>query len=88
LAQKETVDFGSLPDFEGEAPDLDGCLAVMTRALERIGLRHLCLVRLTPPEAPLQVVRVLVPGLEDFDHRVWCVGRRLWEYVDGLPVSP
>jgi ribosomal protein S12 methylthiotransferase accessory factor len=49
-------------------------------ALRREGLRHVVRIRLTEPDYPFQVVRVVVPGAEAYEHELKRVGPRLLRY--------
>ena len=65
-----------------EAPaDLKSAQDRLLRALAKNGFRHVLRVIYTPKTFPLQVVRILVPGLECFNETTARVGLRLRNYV-------
>ena len=59
-------------------------IASMTTAIRRVHATRVLRVCYTPPSLPLQVVRVLVPGLEFFTMTSGRVGRRLGDHVSRL----
>lgn len=65
-------------------PDLDAMLAGLVAAVKRVHATRVLRVIYTPSTLPLQVVRVLVPGLEMFALSVARVGRRLGQHVSQL----
>ncbi len=73
---------------EVEAPPpsrtLAGLVASMTAAIQQVHATRVLRVCYTPPSLPLQVVRVLVPGLEFFTMTSGRVGRRLGDHVSRL----
>jgi ribosomal protein S12 methylthiotransferase accessory factor len=77
----QSIRFTELPDHSGVATDLASALDVLVDALVRNGLGHVLRVIYTPPDWPLQVVRILVPGLECFTETTKRVGVRLRNYV-------
>ena len=71
-------------ETDDHTPALDGlesAAGVMLAALGRNGFRRVLRVGYTPARFPLQVVRVLVPGLECFTETTARVGPRLRDYV-------
>lgn len=73
--------FGSIPDHARTATDISSALDVLLDALARNGFKHVLRVSYTPPDLPLQVLRVLVPRLECFSETTRRVGVRLRDYV-------
>lgn len=73
--------FSSIPDHAGTATDLSSALDVLMDTLARNGFQHVLRVVYTPPDLPLQVLRVLVPRLECFTEATTRVGVRLRDYV-------
>jgi ribosomal protein S12 methylthiotransferase accessory factor len=55
--------------FESDILDLLGCI-------QRAGLPNVVVFDLTPPDFPIFVVRVLVPGLEGYMHHGYQPGHR------------
>jgi ribosomal protein S12 methylthiotransferase accessory factor len=64
--------------------DLEGLLAALVAAIRRVHQTRVLRVTYTPKELSLQVVRVLVPGLEFFTLASARVGRRLGDHVSSL----
>ncbi|HSU17055.1 YcaO-like family protein [Longimicrobium sp.] len=80
-SQGERMDYDAVPELAGDASSVDEALAAaMERLLER-GVRHVCLVNLSRPGEPLQVVRVIVPRLEYLDRESHRVGPRLQAFI-------
>jgi ribosomal protein S12 methylthiotransferase accessory factor len=79
--QDVIVDFETIPDSSNSATDLSAALQVMLEMLERNGIRRVLRVIFTSPEDPLQVMRVLAPGLECFNPTTARLGVRLRDYV-------
>jgi ribosomal protein S12 methylthiotransferase accessory factor len=71
------VDYGDIPDCAARVSDLASALATMVEALATAGLKKIYRVVYTPPEYPVQVVRVIVPGLELHSKDTLRVGPRL-----------
>jgi len=76
-----TVNFETLSDLSGVATDLQSSLNVLITILRRNGFKHVLRIVYTPRELPLQVVRILVPGLECFTEATARIGLRLRDYV-------
>ena len=76
-----TITYGSIPDWSTHAVDLQASLDVLMDSLRRNGFRHVLRTVYTPPGFPLQVVRILVPGLECFTETTSRIGVRLRNYV-------
>jgi ribosomal protein S12 methylthiotransferase accessory factor len=74
------IDFAEVPDHAARAADIPAATALLVDALERNGFRRILRVVYTPPDLPLQVVRILVPGLECLVGLVNRVGRRLKDF--------
>ena len=79
--QSPRTAFSDVPDRMPESQELDAVLTVLLEAVGRVGVRHVLRIVYTPPTFPIQVVRVLVPGLELFGGSSARVGRRLRDYV-------
>jgi ribosomal protein S12 methylthiotransferase accessory factor len=75
------IQFRKIHDYSEVARDLESALEVLLSALAKNGFKHVLRVVYTPPEFPLQVVRVLVPGLECFNETTKRIGLRLRDYV-------
>jgi ribosomal protein S12 methylthiotransferase accessory factor len=76
------VDFAATIDRSAEATDIPAATAVLVRGLEAQGLRRILRVVYTPADYPVQVVRVLVPGLENYAAGHRRVGPRLRAFAD------
>ena len=79
--QDKLIDFEEIPDSSDSATDLSSALELMLGLLEQNGVRRVLRVVFTLPEHPLQVLRVLAPGLECFNQTSRRVGVRLRNYV-------
>ena len=73
--------FKNISDRSGSATDLESALAVLIDSLARNGFTRVLRVLYTPRKSALQVVRILVPGLECFTEATARVGFRLRNYV-------
>ena len=74
-------DFEKIPDRSESVTDLASALDLMLGMLERNGIRRVLRVVFTSPDHPLQVLRVLAPGLECFNPTSARIGVRLRDYV-------
>lgn len=79
--QDAIVDFETIPDRSDSVTDLSSALESMLGMLERNGIRRVLRVVFTSPDHPLQVLRVLAPGLECFNPTTARIGVRLRDYV-------
>jgi ribosomal protein S12 methylthiotransferase accessory factor len=70
----DAVDFATLPSLPGA--ELADDLATMVSAVTGANLPRILVADLTQAELKLQVVKVLVPGIERYSFRANCVGRR------------
>lgn len=75
------IDFENIPDSSDSVTDLFSALVLMLEMLERNGIRRVLRVVFTSPDHPLQVMRVLAPGLECFNPTTARIGVRLRDYV-------
>lgn len=75
------IDFKKIPDKSSSVTDLSSALELMLGMLERNGIRRVLRVVFTSPDHPLQVLRVLAPGLECFNPTTARIGVRLRDYV-------
>ena len=76
-----SIDFEEIPDLSAVATDLQSSLDVVVSILRRNGFENILRVVYTSPELSLQVVRILVPGLECFTETTARIGVRLRDYV-------
>ena len=76
-----SIRFGRVPDHSRVATDLKSAYNVLMDTLTGNGFKHVLRVVYTPPDLPLQVLRVLVPRLECFTETTARVGVRLRDYV-------
>jgi ribosomal protein S12 methylthiotransferase accessory factor len=79
------ISFGEVPEPAIDASDFASALETLRRALEHAGMSCVLRVRYTAWDADLQVVRILVPGLEHFTETNRRIGARLRDFVQGLP---
>lgn len=75
------ISFQSIGDLSASATNLQSSLDVLMTILRRDGFKHILRIVYTPSELPLQVVRILVPGLECFTEATARIGLRLRDYV-------
>jgi ribosomal protein S12 methylthiotransferase accessory factor len=74
-------DFSTIPNGAGDCGSLDEVLEALRVRLKRAGIARALRVVLTPPDAPMHVVRVIVPRLENFTFLLPRVGARLARYL-------
>jgi len=82
--RREAIDFRTIPDYAASAATLESCFETLRRSLRAAGFERICRVAFTAALDPVQVVRVLVPGLESFGCFLPRVGRRLSEFAEHL----
>lgn len=75
------IHFGRIRDRSEVAVDLQSALETLLDALAGNGFRRVLRVIYTPQKSPLQVVRIIVPGLECFTETTARIGLRLRNYV-------
>jgi len=73
--------FGRIRDRSDVGFDLQSAFETLLNALEGNGFKRLLRVIYTPRKSPLQVVRIIVPGLESFTETTARIGLRLRNYV-------
>jgi ribosomal protein S12 methylthiotransferase accessory factor len=76
------LNFSEVPDYGDRVNDIESALALVLEKLAKNGLRWALRAELSPPDLPVKVVRVLVPGCEVFAHGVQRMGPRLLEYMN------
>jgi ribosomal protein S12 methylthiotransferase accessory factor len=76
-----TVLFESIDDRSADCTDLDHAWSALTGLLKEAGIGAPLVVPLTPEHLQVQVVRVIAPGLEQFEPGCHRVGLRLMEAV-------
>lgn len=79
--QDHPISFTAIPDADSGTRGLASALAYMQRKLADQGMDSICRVVYTNRHDLLQVVRVCVPGLEQFNATTRRFGRRLRDYV-------
>ena len=77
----KSISFKRTDDQSKLARDLDSALEFLMTVLENNGFRHVLKIVYTPERFPLQVVRIIVPGLECFNETTTRIGPRLRDYV-------
>ena len=75
------VHFGRIRDRSEVAVDLQSAFETLLDALDGNGFNRVLRVIYTPRKSPLQVVRIIVPGLESFTETTARIGLRLRNYV-------
>lgn len=78
------IDFTQVPCLRHAAPTVVDALTLLLSVLRDKGIRAVCRVSMTPADADLHVVRVLVPRLEFFNESTTRIGTRLRDYVAAL----
>ncbi len=63
-ADKPSVSFADVVDRSAESTTLEDTLALIAGEVRAAGMHRFLRVVLTPPDSPLAVVRMIVPGLE------------------------
>lgn len=76
-----SLEFAEIPDCEGALDSIESSLDILVSSLRSAGMRKICRVTFTTPQDPLQVIRMVVPGLEFFTAAAPRFGLRLSEYV-------
>jgi ribosomal protein S12 methylthiotransferase accessory factor len=80
-ADGDSISFKKTFDQSKVATDLDSALKFLMTILAKNGFRHVLRTIYTPKHFPLQVVRIIVPGLECFNETTTRIGPRLRDYV-------
>jgi ribosomal protein S12 methylthiotransferase accessory factor len=78
-SESRKIDFEDVPDRK--ITSLDEAQASMFEGLLSTGMNHVAYVQLTPDDYPVQVVKVVVPGAEMYEHELNRVGERLMRHV-------
>ena len=81
FAGGDEIAFADVVDRAGEVASIPEAIALLVRALADAGLPTVLRHVYTPPNYPVQVVRVIVPGLENYTHELRRVGPRLKAYA-------
>jgi ribosomal protein S12 methylthiotransferase accessory factor len=76
-----SVRFREVIDHSGAVTDLTSALEFLMKTLARNGFKHVLRVVYTPKHLPLQVLRIIVPGLECFTEATARIGIRLRDHV-------
>jgi ribosomal protein S12 methylthiotransferase accessory factor len=79
--REAVIGFDEVEDRMPGAASLEAVLNVLVSSLAKNGLRSILRIVYTPEDYPLQVVRVIVPGLECFTETTARVGLRLRNHV-------
>jgi ribosomal protein S12 methylthiotransferase accessory factor len=81
LMRGEAIDFGSVPTFADRVREIPDALRLLVERLAEQGLRRVLRVVFTPADYPVQVVKVIVPGLECYVRDTRRVGPRLRRFI-------
>jgi len=73
------LDFSDVPNME--VASIEQAQLCMFNALNRAELNHVVRVTLTEPDYPFQVVKIVVPGCESYEHESQRVGPRLIRHI-------
>ena len=79
-SRERVMDYQAIMDFSASTKDLSACLDTLVNVLLRNGFPRICRLVYTQPEQELQVVKIIVPGLEDMEYPIPRVGKRLDAY--------
>jgi ribosomal protein S12 methylthiotransferase accessory factor len=86
-----TMPFSEVPDESAHASSISSALEFLLARLAQNQLRIALRAVFTPADSPLQVIRVIVPGLEVYAHGIYRMGPRilrdLHERAAGRPES-
>lgn len=77
----DKIAFTQIPEKITPESDINSCFQLLVSALKENGLDKICRVVFTEPTDPVQVLRIIVPGLEFFNETAKRVGIRLRDYV-------
>lgn len=78
---RTSISYKRIRDQADLASDLDSAFKLLMSILGNNGFRHVLRIVYTPKSFPLQVVRIIVPGLECFNETTTRIGPRLRDYV-------
>jgi len=76
------LDYADIADRSDGVRDLSSCLARLLSPLREAGISRVLRVVYTPNDYPVQVVRVIVPGLECYSRDTRRIGPRLRRFID------
>lgn len=76
-----TINYSEIPDHIEKTTDLASTLEILLTCLRRNNFARVLRVAYTPPQSPLQVARIIVPRLENFNETTNRIGLRLRNYV-------
>jgi ribosomal protein S12 methylthiotransferase accessory factor len=77
--RSRVISFADIPDIQAQT--IQAAHAALVAGLRRAGLNFLTRVVLTSPSCPFQVVHVVVPGAEYYNHDHKRIGPRVLEYA-------
>ncbi len=78
---REPIAFDELPTYGDQVREIPEALRLLVERLARQGLRRVLRVVFTPPDYPVHVVKIIVPGLECYVRDTRRVGPRLRRYI-------
>ncbi|MFI9275749.1 YcaO-like family protein [Kitasatospora sp. NPDC052896] len=81
---ENAVRYSRIADAQYTCDSIDSALEGTIQALASVGLHQVLRVVLSPPRSPLKVVKVIVPGLENFQPSLKRIGTRLNSFVAQL----
>ena len=78
-----SIPFDEIPDHHMAATDVSECLRSQKAFLRQHGFQYLLVVPFTDPEEPLQVVKVVIPKMENYypNQQRERVGPRIYHYA-------
>ena len=77
----QPLGYDEIPDHAADVSDLGSCLSLLLARLYRVGFPRVLRFIYTPPDYPLQVVRIIVPGLECYSRDTNRIGPRLRRFL-------
>ncbi len=81
LRDPQPLAYTDLPDHADQISSLESCLGLLVARLHALGFPRILRFVYTPPDYPVQVVRIVVPGLECYSRDTNRIGPRLRRYL-------
>lgn len=84
LPLKDAMNFADIPELKTPFDSLPAYLQYVQRLLKDLGFSPILRVVYTDPSEPIQVVKIIIPGMEFFTQKNKNVGRRIKAFVDSF----
>lgn len=81
LRDPQPLSYSDVPDHADQISSLESCLGLLVARLYALGFPRVLRFVYTPPDYPVQVVRIVVPGLECYSRDTNRIGPRLRRYL-------